>query len=431
MTKLITKQYSFYALLVGVVFLLGMPAAEAGPAKVDRITVGTKDWPWWRGPAGNGIAAAEQNPPLSWSDSENIVWSAPLPGRGHGSATVVGDQVVLATADEVREIQSVLCLSRHTGELLWKRAIHVGGLEKKSNEKASQASCTLACDGKRFFVNFLNKGVVYTTAVSREGEKLWQTKVSEYVTHQGFSSSPALYGPLVIVSADTKRGGAICGLNRASGEEVWRVERPKLPNYVSPSILRVAGRTQLLFSGCDLVTSLDPLTGTKLWETKGATTECVTTMVTDGQRVFTSGGYPRNHVSAIVADGSREVAWNQSVRVYVPSMLVRDRYLYVVADAGIAVCFNSEDGSSLWRGRLGGTFSSSPVMVGDHILATNERGATFVYKANPAAFELVGQNQLGEEVFATPTVCGGRIYLRSASREGGRRRETLYCIGRK
>src|SRR5947209_7237978 len=72
------------------------------------------DWPGWRGPAHNGIAAPGQNPPLHWSETEGVLWKALLPGRGHGSPTVVGDRVYLAIADA--ENQSILCLNRNTGQ---------------------------------------------------------------------------------------------------------------------------------------------------------------------------------------------------------------------------------------------------------------------------------------------------------------------------
>jgi outer membrane protein assembly factor BamB len=114
----------------------------------------------------------------------------------------------------------------------------------------------------------------------------------------------------------------------------------------------------------------------------------------------------------------------------VPSLLVRDGHLYGVLDAGIATCWKCDTGKELWKGRLGGTFSASPVLVGEHVFATNEAGRTFIFKATPDAFDLIGQNQLGDEVLATPTICGGRIYLRVATTSNGQRQETLYCLGK-
>lgn len=401
------------------------------PTDAEQIKFAPDDWPWWRGPNRNGVAAADQTPPVKWSEAENVVWKAAVPGRGHGSPTVVGDQVFLAAADHEREAQSVLCFHRRTGERLWEAVVHRGGFETKGNNKSSLASSTPACDGQRVFINFLNAGAIHTTALDRDGKQLWQTKVSDFVIHQGFGASPAIYRSLVLVSADHKGAGLIAGLDRVTGKIVWTQPRPKLPNYTSPIVLTVAGREQLLFTGCDLVSSFDPLTGSKVWEIKGSTEECVTSTVTDGQLIFTSGGYPKNHLCAVQADGSGKIVWENTTRVYVPSMLVRNGYLYSVLDAGVAMCWECSTGREMWKQRLGGTFSSSPVLVGDHIFATNEAGQTFIFKATPAAFELVAENKLGDDVFATPTICGSRIYTRVAKQIDGKRQEFLYCLGKR
>lgn len=404
-------------------------AAPAEAARADGPVFAAADWPWWRGPRRDGVAPAGPLPPLTWSETENVLWKVPVPGRGHGSPTVVGDRVFLATADVEGQEQSVVCFERGTGKLLWQTPVHRGPLETKGNGKSSQASSSVACDGERVFINFLHGGAVYTTALGLDGRQLWQTKITDFVIHQGFGSSPALYGPLVIVSADHKGGGAVTALERATGKVVWSVARPALPNYTSPLIFTIAGREQLLLTGCDLVTSLDPLTGKALWEIPGATTECVTSTVTDGERIFTSGGYPKNHLAAVAADGSG-VVWENASRVYVPSLIARDGHLYGVLDAGVAVCWESATGKEVWKNRLGGTFSASPILVGELLLAVDEAGKTSIWKASPAAFELVGQNQLGDETFATPTACGGRLYLRVAETRDGVRQETLYCIGK-
>ena len=405
--------------------------AEDPRKDTDKITIAPTDWPWWRGPNRNGVADAKQKPPLKWSESENVLWKASVPGRGHGSPTIVGDQVFLAAADHDDETQSVFCYHRATGKLLWSTVVHRGGFETKGNSKSSLASSTPACDGQRVFINFLHKGAIWTTALSREGKQLWQTKITDYVLHQGFGSSPAVYRSLVVVSADNKGTGVIAGLDRSTGNVVWTQPRPKAPNYASPIILEVAGREQLVLIGCDLVTGFDPMTGKKFWEIKGATTECVTSTVTDGQLVFTSGGYPKNHVSAVRADGSGKVVWENSARVYVPSMLLRDGHLYAVLDAGTAVCWKCDTGKEVWRGRLGGTFPASPVLVGENIFAANEGGQTFIFEATPDGFRLIGKNQLGQEVLASPAICGGRIFQRVAFRDKGRRQEMLYCLGKK
>lgn len=394
----------------------------------DQITLSAKDWPWWRGPQRNGIADPDQTPPIEWSESKNILWQAPIPGRGDSSPTVVGKRIYLATADEDKGSQSVLCFDRETGNQLWETVVHPSGLMRK-NRKSTGASSTVACDGAQLYINFANNNAVYLTALDLRGDKLWQEKIADYKIHQGYGASPAIYQDLVIAAVDSHAGGAIAAFDRKSGKRVWKQDRPEVPNYTSPIILHVDGKDQLLFTGCDLVSSFDPRTGEVLWETSGATTECVTSIVTDGTRVFSSGGYPRNHLAAYDATKGGMLVWETNDRVYVPSLLCKDGYLYGLLDAGIAACWNSATGEEQWKKRLGGgELSASPVLVGNKIYATSETGTTVVYSADPSGFEEIARNQLGDEVMATPTICGSRIYLRVAHVREGKREEILYCV---
>ncbi|HET6423468.1 MAG TPA: PQQ-binding-like beta-propeller repeat protein [Planctomycetaceae bacterium] len=410
--------------LLSSLLSVGVIAAEN-----DFPEITAADWPWWRGPHRNGIAPEGQSPPFKWGDAENVAWKVPVPGKGHGSPIVIGDQVLLQTAEADAERHSLLCFNRHNGTVMWRAVISEGGFETKQNAKSTMANSTPATDGKQVFVNTLHDGAVYLTAFDRRGLKQWERKVADFVLHQGFSSSPAIYKSAVIVSVDSKQiGGALTAYNRFTGNEMWTRTRPKLPNYTSPVILNVAGRDQMIFTGCNLVTSLDPLTGQVLWETAGSTEECVTSTVTDGKHIFTSGGYPKNHLAAIVADGSNKVAWENTTRVYVPSMVARDGYLYGVLDAGVASCWKTDTGEEQWKNRVGGTFSSSLVLAGDNLYATNEEGQTFIFKATPKAFELVAENKLGDEVFATPVIAHNKLFHRVAHNIDGKRQEFLYCI---
>ena len=160
------------------------------------------DWAQWRGLKHDGIADSNQDPPIKFSSKKNVLWSTKIPGRGHGSPTIYGDRIFLATADEKAKTQTLICLDRLTGKEIWNKEVHRGGFPQKSNKKASQASSTPATDGKLVYINFLNKGAVHTTAFDFNGNKIWQQKISNYILHQGFSTSPAIYKSLLIVSAD-------------------------------------------------------------------------------------------------------------------------------------------------------------------------------------------------------------------------------------
>lgn len=393
------------------------------------VAVGSEgDWPAWRGPTADGHAAAGQTVPLTWSETENVVWRAPVRGKGHGSPTVVGNRVYLATADATTQEQLVLAFDRATGKQVWETVVHRGPLETGGHKNASQASSSVVWDGERLLVNFFIAKAVHTTALTTDGTIAWQTRVADFVMHQGFGSSPVVHQNVVLVTADSRGGGRIAGLDRNSGKILWEQIRPMIANYASPAVINAAGRTQVVLAGCNLVASFDPFTGKKLWEFEGSTEETVVTAATDGQRVFVSGGYPKNHVLAMEADGSGKIAWQHSARVYVPSMIVKAGYVYAVQDAGTAVCWKSDTGEEQWRGKLDKDYYASPVMVGERIYITSLAGVTSAFEASPARFKLLSKNGLGDEALATPAICGGRIYLRHA-KKGEPRQEFLWCVG--
>jgi hypothetical protein len=196
-------------------------------------------------------------------------------------------------------------------------------------------------------------------------------------------------------------------------------------------VANVAGRDQLLISGLNAVASYNPQDGKSLWVAPGTTNATCGTMVWDGDLVFASGGYPKAETICVKADGSKHVVWKNNEKCYEQSMLATGGYVYAVTDQGVAYCWRGADGREMWKQRLQGPVSSSPILVGDTIYSTNEAGTTYVFKADPNRFTSVAQNQLEQEGFATMAVCGDRIYIRAASGHGPQRKETLYCIGTK
>ena len=114
-------------------------------------------------------------------------------------------------------------------------------------------------------------------------------------------------------------------------------------------------------------------------------------------------------------------------------MLQRDGHLYALMDAGVMVCWKSDTGERLWRKRLSGTFSGSPVLVGDRLYAGDESGTYHVLKVTPQACEVVAENPIGDQIFATPTICGGQIFARVAEIDDStdHRQEMLYCFAKK
>jgi hypothetical protein len=223
------------------------------------------DWLTWRGPNVNGVADPNQAPPVKLGKPK---WSVDMQGRSHGSIVVKGEKIFfnIALVDEkvdkqVLNAQYCVCLKRKTGEVVFATEIFSGGLDQKLNKKATWASTTPALDDDHIYVNFLNGTTVSTTALDYEGHFVWQADICKYKVHQGYGSSPMLYKNLVLVAADNKLGGVVCALERKTGDPVWIDERAKKPNYVSPIVLKVAGKDQLIMTGTEKVTSYNPVTG--------------------------------------------------------------------------------------------------------------------------------------------------------------------------
>lgn len=401
------------------------------PAQLFQAAPG--DWPWWRGPSFNGVADADQKVPVDWSDTKNVAWKIKLPGRGHSSPIVVGTRLFMLTADDEAQTQSVLCFDRRNGESLWAREINRGGFQKKINRKNTYATSTVACDGKRLFAVFSHHEAIFVYALDLDGQPLWQRKAGHWVERKypnGHASSPVLYGNFVIISADGEadEGGFIAALDRRSGSIVWKTPRPPASNYASPVVARVSGRDQVLITGCDQVASYAPSDGRQLWSTPAKWMQTAATPVWEGDLVFASGGFPVAETLCIRADGSGDVVWRNNHKCNEQSLLVRDGHVFAINDNGIALCWEAQTGKELWRKRFRGPISASPVLLGRTIYASNERGTTFVYRASADGCKLLAENQLGTKAFATPAICGSRIFLRVATWTGTEWQEWLYCI---
>ncbi len=403
-------------------------AAPADTAWNDlpRIEPAEDDWPWWRGPTLDNKAAPGQDPPVRWSETENVVWKIDVPGRGHGTPCLWGNRIFLATAEDDAAVQSVLCHDRATGRRLWRREIHRGGFMHR-HAKNSHASCTPACDGGRVFVTFMVQGGIWITALSLDGEKLWQKRIGPFLSKHGYAPSPHLYGSLVIVLADNDGPSSyLAALHRTTGRIVWRIRRASRANFASPVVADLCGRDQLLITGPYEVSSYDPNTGERFWHCDGPTTVAANTMTFGDELVYASAGYPRKNLLCIRADGSGDVTNTHTVwrrdrdAAYVPSLLLHEGLLLMVNDRGQTRCFEAETGALLWQKRLQGNYSSSPVLCGDNIYVVNEAGLTTVFRIG-SAYRLVAQNDLGDGGFATPVICGGRIHLRTLHH--------LYCLG--
>ncbi len=386
----------------------------------------SENWPGWRGPRGDGSAAASPGLPVAFDPAADTVWKTPIPGEGHSSPIVWDDRIYLTAADEGRRL--LLCLDRDGGGILWQRTVLEAPFED-IHRLNSRASSTAATDGGRIFVSFLDGEEMFVAAYSPDGDRLWESRPGRFSSKHGYCSCPVLWNGKVLVNGDHDGDAYLVALDQATGETVWKTDRPnKTRSYCTPILREIDGRVQMILSGSLSVASYDPDTGEQIWLIDGPTEQFVASLVYhEGERLlFMTCGFPQKHMLAIRPDGSgnvtdTHVAWRETVGAsYVPSPVVSGDYFVVVADNGVASCFVAATGERLWRERLEGGHSASLLAANGLVYFTSDEGIVSVVKAGPS-FDVVARSALGEKVSASPAVYGDRLFLR------GERH--LYCLG--
>jgi outer membrane protein assembly factor BamB len=386
---------------------------------------GAQEWPGWRGPRGDGTSA-EKGFPLRWSPTEGILWKVPIPGSGHSSPIVWGERIFLTTCIEEKGERRLLCLDRRDGRTLWDRLILTAPLERK-HQLNNFASSTPVTDGRHLWVAFLEDGKFSIFCYDVDGTLVWKRSPGTFYSPHGFCSSPVLYKDLVIFNGDQDAEAWIVALDRATGRERWRADRPnRTRSYTPPVVLQAGGRTQLVLSGSKCVASYDPDTGKQIWLIDGPTDQYVASVVCAEDVLFVSGGYPKLFITGIRPDGTGNVTethklWEHRDPVsYVPSPIAWGPYFFIVSDDGIAGCLEARSGKRRWKERLGEHHSASPVGADGVLYFPDDAGTTHVLKAGPQ-IEILARNELGEGVRASPALSRGRIYMRTL--------QSLVCIG--
>lgn len=404
-------------------------ADEKGIGDFPKL-VAARDWPWWRGPSRDGHA--DSTPvPTQFGETENVVWKVRVPGRGHSSPTVVNNRVFLTTANTNEKIHYVLAFDRGTGKQLWEKAVNRGAFPAKNHPKNTEATPSIASDGERLFATFYHHDKVAAVCLDLDGNIVWEKDVCKFrprTYEYGYAPSPILYQGNVIIAAEYDGESSITALDRKSGHQAWRAPRPTMISFSTPVIAHVAGKDQMLISGAQKIFSYNPSNGKTLWSVEGTTLATCGTMVWDGDTVFASGGFPKKETIAVKADGSQKILWQNNQKCYEQSMIADQGYVYALDDNGVMFCWRGTDGTEMWKRRLTGPVSASPVLANGAIYWANELGTIYVFRPDPKKFDLIAENQVGTDSFPSPAICGGQIFLRVGHGSGADRQEWLYCF---
>jgi len=417
------------------------------------------NWPGWRGPGGQGVSGAT-GIPTDWSETKNVLWKTPIPGRGHSSPIVWGERIFLTTAIEgdvvpgakpvahVAEGQpfvhpdavagdrrltlKVLALDATNGRILWERVAYEGTPYDSRHKRASFASPTPVTDGERVYAFFSSQGVY---AYDFDGKLAWKANLGPIATMSvGDGTSPVLHKGLLILQCDEDNGekSFLAALDAKTGKEAWRVPRLVQISWATPIIVTAGSQDELITVGTEWVIAYDPATGKERWRAKGLESNAVHTPVAGSDLVVVTSGYPDKVIFAIKPGGSGDITstprilWKYNKgTAYVPSPILYRDYLYLLTDKGIVSCLDAKTGAVKYEGGRvpdAATFIASPVAFDGKILLSSEDGDVYVLRAGPT-HEILGKSSVGEPIYASPALVPGRIFIRGE--------RSLFAIGTK
>jgi len=375
-----------------------------------------ENWTEFRGPTGQGHSS-ERGLPLTWSETENVAWKVPIPGRGWSSPVLVDDQIWLTTAtDEGRSLRA-LCLNRDTGRIVFNVEVFQLTDPGAVHQKNSHASPTPILEGDRVYLHFGSHG---TACITRSGQIVWRTQELKYYHRHGPGGSPVVYGDLLIVSCDGYDIQFVVALDKHTGKIRWKSPRKGYQAYTTPLTIQVQGKDQLISPGAHRAVAYEPLTGKEIWSVRyGDGYSNVPRPVFGHGLVFICSGFEQAELLAVRPDGQGDVtdshvAWSLKRAVpLTPSPLLVGEELYLVSDNGIASCLDAKTGKIHWQQRLGGNHSASPIFAEGRIYFLNEEGESVVIEPGKE-FKKLATNQLDGQTLASMAVSGKAIFIRSS-----------------
>ncbi len=435
--------------IVGAALLV--TAVPAGTAPGDT------DWPYWRGPAADGMAVGDA--PVTWSAAENVRWKTDIPGLGNSSPIVWGDFVFVTTAiktgaaapsptppgppgggrgmgpggggGQVEHKFDLICLDRKTGKILWQRTAKTAvPHEGAHSQYGSFASNSPVTDGTFVYAFFGSRGMY---CYDFKGTLVWQKDFGVQMRMRmafGEGMAPVLAGNKLILVFDHEGDSFMVVLDKATGKEIWRASRDEKTNWAAPLVVTFKGRTEVVVAGSAKVRSYDLDTGKVIWECAGLGANTIPQPVRQDDMVFVMTGYRNPMLMAIRLGregdltGTDAVVWSQTKGTsYTPSPVIFDNKLYVLTDTGMVSCFNAKTGEPYYhqvRLPKSYSFKSSPVGANGRLYLASENEDVIVLKMGEK-FEVLATNTMpGQTFIATPAIADGEIFLRSTT--------TLFCI---
>jgi outer membrane protein assembly factor BamB len=415
--------------------------------------VSAENWPHWRGPSGTGVSL-EKALPTDWSADRNIAWRAELSGLGVSSPVVWGDRVIVTSqtgagglrqgrhptfiqegnpADagetplggarpQAREenIAFVVAAYRTSdGRRLWQYTMPAEGALPDVHEKRNLATSSPITDGQLVYAWFSNGQLV---ALDMNGKEVWKkhlgAEYSAFDLDWGHASSPTLFRDRLILLCYQRSAAWLLALDKKTGKELWKTDRGKdLKSYSTPLVVETRQGPEVIVNSSEHVEAFDPLSGKSLWRFVEPARFAVPMPVHHEGMLYLTRGYRSGPYMALKTGQRGDLAksnlqWHvETGAPYTSSIVYDNGLLFMATEMGVVTCIDAATGERVWRERLGGVYSASPVAAGGKIYLFSESGETLVLRAGRTP-EVLSRNKLDVRVIGSPAFSNGRIFVR-------------------
>ena len=407
------------------------------------------EWPQFRGPKGDGASDARELP-LSWSETNHVRWKTAIHGRAWSSPVVLGRQIWLTTATEDGKELFAVQVDRDTGKVERDLKLFEVETPQFAHKFNTYGSPTPVVEqggwfrAGRVYVTFGAPGTACLDA--RTGKVLWERRDFICNHFRGAGSSPILHRDLLFMNFDGSDHQFLAALDKKTGKTVWRKDRsidykdlgpdgkPEAEGdwrkaFSTPHLADIGGRSVLVSQGAKAVYGYEPETGKELWRVEERTSHSASARPTSGLGlIFVNTGWSSGQILALrpgwdgeVVDangasgrqGRLEIVWKSKRNVpKKPSMQLANDLLFTIDDGGIASCLEARTGREVWRERIGGNYSASPLHADGRIYFFSEEGKTTVIAAE-RTFRKLAENTLEDGFMSSPAVAGKALILRT------------------
>jgi len=415
-----------------------------------------ENWPHWRGPSFNG-SSDEVNLPAEWSQTQNVRWTAELPGPSAATPIIWEDRVFIPSVNLSSDGLLAICFDRRDGKRLWQYDVGEGIRKDRRSTFAAPSPVT---DGKRV-VFFFGNGE--TIALDLDGQLLWRRNIQEdfgeFAFGWTFSSSPLLYEGqlfLQVLQRDVPAGGHglrgrmnhsyLLAIDPETGKDLWRHQRPSKAvaesreAFTSPIPFEFQGRKELLVAGGDAISGHSPKNGEELWRWGTWNPQRIghwrlVPSPVAGVDVILACAPKRDPIYAVKAGLSGQLndgdlAWTsrsqREVSSDVPTPAFYDGDFFVLSD--VRKCLSRVEpktGKVKWSVPTPGRrkYEASPTAADGKIYLINFDGLVVVVDAEDG--DILSEIPMAEpseyNVRSTLAVAGGDLFIRT--------NEKLFCVG--